>query len=118
MRYDDVAHLLPGLVDGSVAADAETLAFVESDLRCQAELVRYRRLLRSLATLRERRVEPPSASLHETLVALNDAHDRQFLRRIAERRKLAGAALGTAVVTAGAAAVILARSRRRAALAA
>ena len=46
MRYEDVAELLPGIVDGSIEVDAATMAFIESDLRCQAELARYRRLLR------------------------------------------------------------------------
>ena len=48
MRYDDVADLIPGLVDGTVVLDERTRAFIDSDLRCQAELARYRRLLRGL----------------------------------------------------------------------
>jgi hypothetical protein len=118
MRYDDVAHLLPGFVDGTVAVDDDTRAFVESDLRCQAELARYRKLLRGLADLRDQHVSAHPAVLAATLGAVDEPAGRPFLRRISERKTLAGAALGTAVVTAGAAAVILARSRRRAAIAA
>ena len=40
MRYEDVADLIPGLVDGTVEVDERTQAFIESDLRCQAELAR------------------------------------------------------------------------------
>jgi hypothetical protein len=117
VRYEDVADLLPGLVDGTIDVDDATLAFVGSDLRCQAELVRYRKLLRDLATMRDRRAVPPAGSLEAALAALGGP-DRSVLRRLSGHKRLAGAALGTAVVTAGAAAVILARSRRRALVAA
>jgi hypothetical protein len=116
MRYEDVAHLLPGIVDGTAHVDDATLAFVESDLRSQAELARYRRLLRGLADLRGSVIEPHPAALTATLDALDVVPGRRLLRRLSERKRLAGAALGTAVVTAGAAAVIVARSRRRVAV--
>ena len=115
MRYEDVAHLLPGLVDGSGGElDATTAAFIETDLRCQADLARYRRLLRSLRALREHFFEPAPALLAEALVALEQASERGLLRVVSQRKALAGA-IGTAVVTAGAAAtaaVLIARSRR------
>ena len=59
---------------------------VETCLRCQAELARYRRLLRTLALLRTRYVEPTPGLLGETLAALTDA---------AERRRAPHAALGS-----------------------
>ena len=62
MRYDDVADLLPQLVDGPEGVEPEVLAFVESDLKSQAELARYRRLIRSLQLLRNQSVEPAPAS--------------------------------------------------------
>ena len=52
MRYEDVADLIPGLADGTVEVDDRTREFIDSDLRCQAELARYRRLLRGLGALR------------------------------------------------------------------
>ena len=118
MRYEEVAHLLPGLVDGTVIADDDIRAFVESDLRCQAELARYRKLLRGLADLRDRHVSAHPTVLAATLSAVDEPAGRPLFRRIPERKTLAGAALGTAVVTAGAAVVILARSRRHRVLAA
>ena len=48
VRFEDVADLLPGLVDGTIRVDERTQEFIESDLRCQAELARYRKLLRTL----------------------------------------------------------------------
>ena len=58
VRFEDVADLLPGLVDGTVRVDERTQEFIESDLRCQAELARYRKLLRTLEQLRTRYFEP------------------------------------------------------------
>ena len=58
MLCDDIAGLLPGLVDGSAQADRRTMRHVESCLRCQAELVQYRRLLRALHQLRTEVLEP------------------------------------------------------------
>lgn len=117
MRYEDVAELLPGLVDGTVMVDARTLAFIESDLRCQAELARYRRLLRTLGQLRTRYLEPSPGLLASTLNALAEESERQVAQSILTGRRLAyaGAALGGAAVAAGAAAtaVMVARSRRR-----
>ena len=48
MRCDEVTALLPALVDGEpVSLDVQR--HVDTCLRCQAELARYRRLLRTLA---------------------------------------------------------------------
>ena len=54
MRCDEVTALLPALVDGEHASTSRSQRHVESCLRCQAELARYRRLLRTLALLRTR----------------------------------------------------------------
>ena len=50
MRCEEVARLLPDAVDDPAASPfpADLKAHVETCLRCQAELARYRRLLRAL----------------------------------------------------------------------
>jgi anti-sigma factor RsiW len=116
VRFDDVADLLPGLVDGTVRVDETTQAFIESDLRCQAELARYRKLLRTLEQLRTRYLEPSPGLLAATLTALAEEGERRVVHSIITGRRLAyaGAALGGAVAAGAAAtAVVLARSRRR-----
>ena len=116
MRYEDVADLLPGLVDGTAEVDARTQAFIESDLRCQAELARYRRLLRGLGALRTTYLEPAPGGLAQTLNALAAEGERRMARSILTGRRMvvAGAALGGAAVAGAAtAAVFAARSRRR-----
>lgn len=116
MRYEDVADLLPGLVDGTVDVDARTRSFIESDLRCQAELARYRRLLRGLGALRTAYLEPSPGSLAQTLNTLAAEGERRVARSILSGRRvaMAGAALGGAAVAGAAtAAVLAARTRRR-----
>jgi hypothetical protein len=109
VRYDDVADLLPQLVDGPEGVDPEVLAFVESDLRSQAELARYRRLIRSLQLLRNRPVEPAPGLLAQTLAALETADRR--VRFITKRRIAYAGAVGGVAAGAAATAVVLVRRR-------
>ena len=116
MRCDEVAAALPGLVDDEAGADLAVRRHVEQCLRCQAEVARYRKLVRTLELLRARYVEPAPGLLGETLAAITDAAEKGALRTYVTARRLAygGAAVGTAALAAGAAALIIARSRRRA----
>ena len=117
MRCDEVAAVLPSLVDGTVPPNIAVEHHVESCLRCQAELARYRRLLRALQQLRTRYIEPTPGLLGETLAVLEEAAERRAVRSILSGRRLAyaGAIGGTAVATAATAALLIARSRRRSA---
>jgi anti-sigma factor RsiW len=119
MRCEDVARMLPETVEG-VPVDLAMQTHIESCLRCQAELARYRRMLRALQQLRTRFLEPSPSLLAQTLAALEEAGERRAVRSLLSGRRLAyaGAIGGAALATAGtAAALILARSRRRAAVA-
>jgi len=116
---EEVTALLPGLVDGDIEADAETARHIETCLRCQAELARYRRLLRTLSLLRTRYAEPTPGLLGETLAALTDAAEESARRTLLSGRRLAYAgAIGGTVATAATVAALVARNRRRAAPAA
>ena len=117
MRCDEVTVLLPSLVDGVDESNRAAQAHVETCLRCQAELARYRKLVRTLEQLKHRYIEPADGLLGETLAALGDAAEKGALRTYITGRRLAygGAAVGTAALAAGTAALIIARSRRRAA---
>ena len=115
MRCDEVTTLLPAFVDGEpVGFEAER--HIETCLRCQAELARYRRLLRSLALLRTRYVEPTPGLLGETLAALTEAAEHSARRTLLSGRRLAyaGAIGGSALAAGATAAVLIARSRKRA----
>jgi len=111
--------MLPETAEGT-PVDLAMQTHIESCLRCQAELARYRRMLRALQQLRTRFLEPSPSLLAQTLAALEEAGERHAVRSLLSGRRLAyaGAIGGAALATAGtAAALILARSRRRTAVA-
>jgi anti-sigma factor RsiW len=117
MQCDEVARLLPEAVEGGAAVELSVQRHIESCLRCQAEVARYRKMLRGLQLLRTRYLEPTPGLLAQTLAALEEAGERHAMRSVLSGRRLAYAgAIGGAAVAAGAAAtaVIVHRSRRRA----
>ena len=89
MRCDEVTALLPGLVDGEHDASRVAELHIETCLRCQAELARYRRLLRTLAMLRSRYVEPTPGLLGETLAVITEAAEEGARRTLLSGRRLA-----------------------------
>jgi anti-sigma factor RsiW len=99
MRCDEVARILPEAVDSGAAVELSVQRHIETCLRCQAELARYRKMLRGLQLLRTRYLEPAPG-----------------LRAILSCRRLAYVgAIGGAAVAAGTAATVMIvhRSRRR-----
>jgi len=121
VRCDDVALLLPEAVDGDTPVALPVQRHVESCLRCQAELARYRRMLRGLQLLRTQYLEPVPGVLSQTLAAIGEASEQRAIRSLLSGRRMAyvgavGGALAAATATT-AAAVLLARAKRRAALA-
>jgi anti-sigma factor RsiW len=120
MRCEEVALLLPQAVDGNEPVALPVRRHIESCLRCQAELARYRRMLRGLQLLRTQFLEPSPGLLTSTLAAIEAASERQAVRSVLTGRRLAYAgAVGGALAAAGAtaAAVLVRRARRRGALA-
>jgi len=113
MRCEEVAELLPGIIDGAATADRRVERHVESCLRCQAELVQYRRLLKALHTLRTQVLEPAPGLLSDILAGLEAAGERRAVRSMLQGRYVAyagGIAAATAAATAGA--ILLARARK------
>jgi hypothetical protein len=118
MQCDEVARRLPAVVEGNVPVDLWMQRHIESCLRCQAELARYRKMLRGLQLLRTRYLEPAPGLLAATLAAIEVAGERQAVRSILTGRRIAYVgAIGGAALAASAtatAAVLVHRSRRRA----
>jgi hypothetical protein len=112
---EEIADQLAASADLRELGDRRARKHVETCLRCQAELARYRRLLRTLALLRTRYAEPTPGLLGETLAALTDAAEEGARRTLLSGRRLAyaGAIGGTAVAAGATAALLIARSRRR-----
>ncbi len=114
VRCEDVADALPGAVDASAPLDAAARAHVETCLRCQAELVQYRRLLRALRALRTEVLEPAPGMLAEVLGAVSAAGERHAVRSLLGGRRAAYVGGVAAAATAGAVgALVLAQRNRR-----
>ncbi|MGA3217435.1 MAG: hypothetical protein ABSD97_17325 [Acidimicrobiales bacterium] len=105
----DVALALPGILDGDSSADEVVVEHVGRCLRCQAELAKYRKLLRLLNQLRATRVETPPGAVADVLGALEEAAQRSVIRSALSGRRLVYAA---AIVSLGAAIVAVAVWRR------
>jgi anti-sigma factor RsiW len=116
MQCDDVARVLPAAVDGAAALDLSMQRHVESCLRCQAELARYRKMLRGLQLLRTRYLEPAPGLFAATLAAIEAEGERRAIRSAITGKRIAYAgAIGGAAIAASAtaAALIVHHARRR-----
>ena len=116
MQCDHVADLLPQIVEGTERAAPPVLSHVESCLRCQAELVQYRRLLKALRNLRTDVLEPAPGTLTAILANLEAAGERGAMRSLLAGRRAAyvgGIAVATAAAGAAGALVIANRGRAR-----
>ena len=111
MRCDELTEALPEMADLATIADVPTRKHIESCLRCQAELVQYRKLLRALHNLRTEVLEPAPGLLPDILARLEHAGERHALRSMLTGRRLAYAGGIAAATAAGAAGAILIASR-------
>jgi hypothetical protein len=115
-QCDEIAVLLPQVVDSAEPVALPVQRHVESCLRCQAELARYRRMLRGLQLLRTQYFEPTPGMLAATLASITAASERRAVNSVLTKRRLAYAgAVAGAVAAAGTttAALLLARAKRR-----
>jgi len=116
VQCDQVADRLPQIVDGGERAAPAVLAHVDSCLRCQAELVQYRKLLKALRTLRTDILEPAPGTLTAILASLEAVGERGAMRSLLAGRRAAyvgGIAAATAAAGAAGAIVLANRGRRK-----
>ncbi len=117
-RCRETIRALPMIADPAEIDpdDARPTAHVRTCLRCQAELVRYRTVLRMLRQLREEGVGVPDGAVVEVLEALTAAYSGRPPGRAARRLALVGGL--TVAAVAGMATATVAAGRTRAARAA
>jgi anti-sigma factor RsiW len=109
----EVVTELPRILDDGLPAAAPLVSHVETCLSCQAELARYRRLVRLLHQLAATEIEPPPGVVADVLSVVGTVARRRMIRSVLTGRSLAYAG---AVVAAGGAAtglVALARAHTR-----
>jgi len=114
VRCDQVADRLPAAAEGLEALDPAARRHVERCLRCQADAVQYRKVLRALRALRTEVLVPAPGLVPEILANLSEEAERQAVRSLLRGRRAAYlGGLAAATAAAGAGAVVLTiRSRR------
>ena len=118
VRCEDVADGLAATADGLVPLGRTQRRHVERCLRCQAEMVQYRKLLRAMRSLRTEVLEPAPGLLADVLATIESAGERHAIRSMLSGRRVAylgGLAAATAAGAAGA--IVYASRTRRARLA-
>ena len=113
MRCEQVAEILPDVVEGTGGASSSVFAHVESCLRCQAELAQYRKVLRALHQLRTEVLEPAPGLLPDIFAALEAVGERRAMRHLLTGRRAAYVGGIAAAATAGAAGAIVLDPRVR-----
>lgn len=98
------------------ALDRAARRHVETCLRCQADLVEHRRLLRALRSLRTEVLEPAPGLVTEVLAHIESEGERRAIRSLLTGRRaayLGGLAAATAAAGAAGAIVLASRTRGR-----
>jgi hypothetical protein len=115
VRCDDIAPLLARIADGSEVAEPDVREHVERCLRCQAEVVQYRKLLKALHQLRTEVLEPAPGLVADILASLEAAGERGAIRSLLAGRRAAyvGGIAAATVAGATAGALVLASRRQR-----
>ena len=108
---DRLVELMPDLLDDPELLSVEETDHVAQCLRCQAEMARFRRLRRTLASFGEIPVAADPAILDDILEGLDSAAERRERHRIASRR--AASIVGLAAATAAGVGGVLALATRR-----
>jgi hypothetical protein len=112
MTCEEVSAALPGIVDGNEPADRRIEHHVATCLRCQAELVHYRKLLRALRMLRTEYLEPAPGVLSGILANLEEVGERHAIRSLLSGRRAAYiGGVAVAATAAGAAGTVMLVSR-------
>jgi hypothetical protein len=113
MRCEELDADLSAAADGSAALSLDQRRHVESCLRCQAEMVQYRKLLRAMHTLRTEVLEPAPGFLADLLAGFEAAGERRAVRSLIRGHRAAYLGGLAAATAAGAAGAIVFASRAR-----
>ena len=113
MRCDEIDIQLSEVAAGNVTLPRASRRHVEGCLRCQAELVQYRRILAALRAMRTEVLEPAPGLIADILTQIEVAGERTAIRSLLNNHKAAYLGGLAAATAAGAAGAILVASRNR-----
>jgi hypothetical protein len=112
VRCDEIADLSQ-VADGSVELSWSARRHVEQCLRCQAELVQYRRILRAMRAMRTEVLEPAPGLVSDILAHIEEVGERTAIRSLISNHKVAYIGGIAAATAAGAAGALIVASRTR-----
>jgi hypothetical protein len=118
VQCEDLGDALAAAAEGDALLGRAERRHVERCLRCQAEVVQYRKLLRAMRAMRTDVLEPAPGLLADILAGLEEAGERHAVRSLLSGRRIAylgGLAAATAAGAAGA--IVFATRTRRTRLA-
>lgn len=119
MQCEDLSHDLAGVADGSVRLRRFQRRHVDHCLRCQADLIHYRKLLRSLQSLRGVVIEPAPellADILDNLEGVTVGNGRQIRSLVSGRRMAYLGGLAAATAAGAVSAIVFTTRTRRARL--
>ena len=99
----DVAEALAGVAAGELTLSTAERSHVDHCLRCQAQVVQHRKILRTMRQLRDDVIEPAQGLLPDMLAQVHDIGERSAVRSLVGRQyfrySVAIAGLGVAAAT-------------------
>ena len=105
---------LTASLDSATELSRSATRHIESCLRCQADLVQYRKVLRALRSMRTDYLEPAPGLLPDILASLEEAGERHAIRAALHDRRVAYiGGIAAAATAAGAGALVIATRRSR-----
>ena len=108
------AHELSESLDAPSAMSPAATDHVSACLRCQADLVQYRKVLRLLRDLRSEVLEPAPGLLPDILARLGEEGERHAILSVLHGRRAAYlGGIAAAATAAGAGALVIASRRSR-----
>ncbi|MGH9209109.1 MAG: hypothetical protein ACRD2C_00330 [Acidimicrobiales bacterium] len=115
MHCEEMVHNLPAVADGSAQLRRHQRRHVDRCLRCQADLAQYRKLLRSLRSLRAEVVRPAPGVLADILAGLEGASvdPERAIRTVLSAKRVAYIGGIAAATAAGAVSAIVLTTRTR-----
>lgn len=115
MQCDEIGERLAEAAAGNLLLDGPARDHVGECLRCQAEMVQYRRMLRLLRNLRTEVLEPAPGEVAGVLAAVAAAGEQRAVDGLLRGRRVVyvGGIAAAAATAAGGALVLASRSRRR-----
>ena len=123
MQYDQasprdlcpvIGERIAGVVDSTAQLNSAEKVHVESCLYCQAEVVRYRKLLRALHELRVQVVRPSPGLLAGILDEIGERAEKNAIRSLVDGRKVAyGGGIAVATLAGVAGLVLIADKHKR-----